>query len=59
MANESLSTFKQAEENFDNKSPSMLAANYHEVKINDMLPTHLNHMQLWIWLATVVYICCS
>ena len=39
-----------AEDNFNNKSPSMLAADYHEVKIDDMLLTHLNCMQchaLW------------
>jgi Reverse transcriptase (RNA-dependent DNA polymerase) len=49
-ANEPLSTLKCAEENFDNKSPSMLAADYHEVKVDDMLPTHLNRVQchaLW------------
>jgi RNase H-like domain found in reverse transcriptase len=29
-ANEPLSTLKRAEKNFDNKSPSMLATDYHE-----------------------------
>jgi hypothetical protein len=49
-ANEPPSALKRAEDNFDNKSPSMLAAEYHEVKIDDMLPTHLNRAQrraLW------------
>ena len=41
---------QHVEDNFDKKSPSMLAADYHEVKIDDMIPTHLNHAQhhaLW------------
>jgi hypothetical protein len=36
------STLRQAETNFEEKSPSMLAADYHAKNLDDMVPTHLN-----------------
>jgi hypothetical protein len=33
---------QQAEKNFEEKSPSMLAANYHTKNLDDMILTHLN-----------------
>jgi hypothetical protein len=39
------STLRQAETNFEEKSPSMLAANYHAKNLDDMIPTHLNRAQ--------------
>ena len=47
---ETLSTLEQAEANFKNKSPSLLAAKYKAANINKMILTHLNHGQhqaLW------------
>jgi hypothetical protein len=44
------STLQQAETNFKEKSPSMLAADYHAKNLDDMIPTHLNRAQrraLW------------
>jgi hypothetical protein len=35
-------TLWQAETSFEEKSPSMLAANYHAKNLDDMIPTHLN-----------------
>jgi hypothetical protein len=35
-------TLRQAETNFKEKSPSMLAADYHAKNLDDMIPTHLN-----------------
>jgi hypothetical protein len=39
------STLRQAEMNFEEKSPSMLAADYHAKNLDDMIPTHLNQAQ--------------
>jgi hypothetical protein len=39
------STLRQAETNFEEKSPSMLAANNHAKNLDDMVPTHLNRAQ--------------
>jgi hypothetical protein len=36
------STLRQAEKSFEEKSPSMLAANYHAKNLDNMIPTHLN-----------------
>jgi hypothetical protein len=36
------STLQQAETSFEEKSPSMLAADYHAKNLDDMIPTHLN-----------------
>jgi hypothetical protein len=36
------STLRQAEKNFEEKSPSMLAADYHAKNLDAMIPTHLN-----------------
>jgi hypothetical protein len=36
------STVRQAETSFEEKSPSMLAADYHAKNLDDMIPTHLN-----------------
>jgi hypothetical protein len=36
------STLQQAETSFEEKSPSMLAANYHAKNLDDMIHTHLN-----------------
>jgi hypothetical protein len=44
------STLWQAETSFKEKSPSMLATNYHAKNLDDMIPTHLNRAQwraLW------------
>jgi hypothetical protein len=44
------STLQQAETNFEEKSPSMLAADYHAKNLDDMIPTHLKQAQqraLW------------
>jgi hypothetical protein len=35
-------TLQQAEKNFEEKSPNMLAANYHTKNLDDMILTHLN-----------------
>jgi hypothetical protein len=44
------STLWQAETNFKEKSPSMLAADYHAKNLDDMIPTHLNWAQRWaLW----------
>jgi hypothetical protein len=44
------STLRQAEKSFEEKSPSMLAANYHAKNLDDMIPTHLNRAQRWaLW----------
>jgi hypothetical protein len=32
-------------ESFGEKSPSMLAADYHAKNLDDMIPTHLNQAQ--------------
>jgi hypothetical protein len=43
-------TLWQAEKSFEEKSPSMLAANYHAKNLDDMIPTHINWAQwqaLW------------
>jgi hypothetical protein len=43
-------TLRQAETNFEEKSPSMLAADYHAKNLDNMIPTHLNRAQqraLW------------
>jgi RNase H-like domain found in reverse transcriptase len=42
-ANAPLSTLKHAEENFNNKHPSMLATDHHKVQIQDMILTHLKN----------------
>jgi hypothetical protein len=39
------STLRQAETSFEEKSPSMLAADYHAKNLDDMIPTHLNPTQ--------------
>jgi hypothetical protein len=36
---------RQAEKSFEEKSPSMLAANYHAKNLDDMIPTHLSRAQ--------------
>jgi hypothetical protein len=36
------STLRQAETSFEEKSPSMIAANYLAKNLDDMIPTHLN-----------------
>jgi hypothetical protein len=35
-------TLQQAEKNFEEKSPIMLAADYDAKNLDDMIPTHLN-----------------
>jgi hypothetical protein len=39
------STLRQAEKSFEEKSPSMLATDYHAKNLDDMIPTHLNRTQ--------------
>jgi hypothetical protein len=39
------STLRQAETNFEEKSPNMLAADYHAKNLDDKIPTHLNRAQ--------------
>ena len=49
-ANKLLSTLQCVKNNFDDKSLSELAADYHAMLINDMILTHLNQAQchaLW------------
>jgi hypothetical protein len=36
------STLQQAEKSFEEKCPSMLAADYHAKNLDDMIPTHLS-----------------
>jgi hypothetical protein len=44
------STLWQAENNFKEKRPSMLATNYHTKNLDDMIPTHLNWLhQCALW----------
>ena len=38
-------TLQTAEENFENKSPSMLAADYTKTNISELIPIHLNHAE--------------